>query len=231
MRDTKQGTTLGMTQRPSPGISLRSLDTPDGVIRWALYTPENVLEPMPLVVFLHGRGESGTDGTKQLAVGLGPALMLQRERWPAAVIFPQKPTQDILWPAHYDAVMQMIEITRGLLKIDENRISLTGLSQGGNGTWEFAARNPGMWSGIAPVCGFGDPAVIGPAVVSLPIWTFHGEKDTVIVPSRTSAIVDAVKVAGGSAKLTLYPDADHNSWDRAYRGEQLPEWLLMQRRK
>jgi predicted peptidase len=214
----------------NPGFSLRTYTSNGTSLRWSLYIPADVKGPLPLVVFLHGSGECGTDGLKQMAVGLGPALLGEKDRWPCAIIFAQKPTQRAAWSDHADAVFAMIDEAKASADIDADRISLTGLSQGGCGTWEIAAKKPELFCAIAPICGYGDAEKIASGIGKVPVWAFHGEKDNVVPPAKTKAIVDAVKAKGGDVTLTLFPDANHNSWDKAYRSEKLAEWLMSKRR-
>jgi predicted peptidase len=200
---------------------------------WAVYVPRGYeqMGPLPVVLFLHGSGESGADGVRMAAVGLGPALLRNPERWPAIVIFPQKPENRTLWPAYETPVMEMLQIVLGEFQADRSRVYLTGLSQGGHGTFAFGAKHADVFAALAPVCGFGEPAEVAGAIKDLPIWAFHGLKDNVVPPEKTRAIIEAVKAAGGSPKLTEFPDANHNSWDAAYSDPELPKWLFAQRRR
>lgn len=209
-------------------------------VRWAIYVPPMIAANprgsapgtggWPLVVFLNGKGECGTDGTRQTAVGFAPAVLQHPERWPCIVLFPQKPDQETRWVDHEPMVLALIEQTRREFNVDASRIYLTGLSQGGAGTWAIAARNPGLFAAVAPVCGYGEPGAIGPALRDMPVWAFHGERDDVVPPMQTRAMVAAIEAAGGKPRATYFPEANHNSWDAAYRDAALPEWLLAQRR-
>lgn len=191
----------------------------------------------PLVVFLHGSGECGTDGVKQTRVGLCPAAAAQPSRWPCLVLMPQKPSSARQWEEHEDLVLAAIADVRSTWHVDPDRIALTGLSQGGHGTWVIGSRHPELFSCLAPVCGYGDAAAIAPRAQALPVWAFHGLRDDVVDPAGTTALVEAIRrlrrQAGGDAaavRLTLYPEAGHNSWDAAYAEPELPGWLLGHRR-
>lgn len=187
------------------------------------YTPDR---QWPVIVFLNGSGECGTDGQKHLAVGLPPAIMLNAKEWPFIGVFPQKPDQRSAWLDHDDLVQAALDKTLAAYSTDKSRVYLTGLSQGGRGTWEIGAKHPDKFAAIAPVCGWGDPATLAPALAKTPCWAFHGEKDTAVPPSGTKNIIAALEKLNAPAKMTIYPDADHNSWDRAYRNEKLGEWFL-----
>jgi poly(3-hydroxybutyrate) depolymerase len=187
------------------------------------YTPAR---QWPLVVFLHGAGECGVDGWKQVGVGLGPAIVADVARWPFVVLFPQKPTRESQWEDHEEMIVAMLAEVRGAYSIDERRQFLTGISQGGHGAWVFAARHPEWWVAVAPVCGYGEPRTLAPALKDLPLWCFHGEDDKVVLPKQSRDLCAAVERAGGTAALTVYPKVGHDAWSRAYRDEWLPEWFL-----
>jgi len=198
--------------------------------RYVVYVPDSYdpAEPAPAILFLHGRGEEGTDGWAQVAVGLGPAIMLAPDRWPFITVFPQKPKDPQGWVEYADLALGALEQTRREWAVDPARVHLTGVSLGGFGAWLLGAHRRDLFAAIAPVCGGGDPGDAA-ALVGLPIRAFHGQADAVVPPRHSEEMVEAVRAAGGDPKLTLYADVGHNSWDRAYREERLPEWLLEQR--
>ena len=215
--------------------------------KYAVYVPRwyDGSKPVPLILFLHGRGESGTDGQKTIAQGLGTAILFNEAAWPAIVLFPQKPTQESRWIDHEGLAMGVLEEARRMYNIDASRIYLTGLSQGGAGSWAIGAKHPDLFAAVAPICGFTNtwdkgpvtPQSVAEGISTLPIWTFHGLKDDVVLPKETEAIVAAVqaKQAGMQGvppiKATYFPDANHNSWDAAYRSAELPKWLFEQRKR
>ncbi len=198
--------------------------------RYVVYVPDTYdpVELTPALLFLHGRGEEGTDGWAQVAVGLGPAIMLAPDRWPFIAVFPQKPRDPHGWVEHASLALGALAQTRDEWAVDPARIYLTGVSLGGFGSWLLGARRRDLFAAIAPVCGGGDPAD-APELAGLPTWAFHGEADPVVPPRHSESMVEAVRAAGGDPKLTLYPGIGHNSWDRAYQEERVAEWLLEQR--
>ncbi len=226
------------TDRPAAsGLFFRAMTDAAGTHRYALYIPppEIARPPYPLVVFLHGYGECGTDGVKQTSVGLLPHVLNAPERWPCVILMPQKPEFDPLWATQFEVVMSEINFVRSEMAIDASHIALTGLSQGGNGTWMFASRSPETWSAIAPICGFHRDVPVGQIAANLrglPVWAFHGLKDDVVRPQETRDLVAAVRATGSTAdiRLTEFPEANHNSWDPAYHDPELARWLLSQRR-
>jgi predicted peptidase len=186
---------------------------------------------MPLILFLHGSGEQGDDGVKQSSVGIGPAIKLNPKGWaPYITVIPQKPKGRGGWMDHEELMLGVVEKTKKEYKIDASRLYLTGLSMGGYGSWVLAAKHPAMWAAVAPICGGGNPAD-GPKLKDLPLWAFHGDKDTAVPLKKSEEMIEAIKTAGGSPKLTVYPGVGHNSWDKAYRDEKLWEWFLQHSKK
>jgi predicted peptidase len=212
---------------------------------YRLLRPEGteVGKKYPLVVFLHGAGERGTDNEKQLVHGVGQ-FVENRDKYPCFLIAPQCPDGkkwvEVDWSA--DSHTQPKEpgevgrLTLGLIEkaikdlpVDPKRVYLTGLSMGGYGAWDLAARRPDLFAAVAPVCGGADEATAG-KVKDLPVWAFHGAKDTAVKPARSRNMIAALEKAGGKPKYTEYPDVGHNSWDPAYRDPELFQWLFAQKK-
>lgn len=180
----------------------------------------------PAIMFLHGSGECGTEGVRPTHVGLPPAALAHPERWPFVIIIPQKPTREMRWIDRRTNVLAVLDDALNNHSIDRSRLYLSGLSQGGAGTWDIAAAHPEMFAAIVPVCGFADAVGVAPSLIETPVWAFHGEKDDIVPPARTREIVAEIERLGGSPRATFFPDANHNSWDPAYATPDLPAWLL-----
>ncbi len=214
------------------GLLFREVTVRGESRRYAVLIPRGYQPgtPMPTIVFLNGAGECGVDGSKQAVVGLGSAALLNPAQWPFIVVFPQKPTMKAQWAEHEDLVMATLRATQSEYSVDVSRVYLTGLSQGGAGTWAIGAKHPEVFAAIAPVCGYGEPAPLGAALKGMPIWAFHGEKDDIVKPEQTRKIVAAIEAVGGKPKATYFPEANHNSWDPAYRNPELGAWFLQHRK-
>jgi len=231
--------TVSSAQEPAPpqdssavtpsatGFLPRSITIGDVAHRYVVYVPAGYTRERdwPLLVFLNGMGECGTDGQRQVEVGLGPAIRAEPERWPFVVVFPQKPDKGSQWSEHEALVMGTLAATEKEFRIDPRRRLLTGLSQGGAGTWALGSKHAKVWAAIAPVCGYKTPAFDASALNAIPIWAFHGLDDKVVPVGQSKEMCEAVEQAGGSPLLTLYPGVGHNSWDRAYRESGLAEWI------
>ncbi|MBS0196341.1 MAG: prolyl oligopeptidase family serine peptidase [Planctomycetes bacterium] len=205
----------------------------DDTLPYVVYVPKDYdpATKWPVIMFLHGSGECGTDGLKQVGQGIGNAILHSRDRWPCIVVFPQKPNQKQQWEDFDSYVMASLSAVREKFSTDPDRLYLSGLSQGGHGTWTIGAAHPKTWAALVPICGYGDPASIATQIKDLPIWCFHGGKDDVVPPQQSRDMIDALKKTGADPKYTEFPDANHNSWDAAYAEPGLPQWLLSQRKK
>lgn len=181
--------------------------------------------PMPTIVFLNGMGECGTDGLRQITVGLGSAVMADVSKWPFIIIFPQKSSPDTSWKDEESTALLTLEATQNEYNVDASRLYLTGISQGGYGVWSIGSAHKDMFAAMAPICGWGDKSM-AESLVGVPIWAFHGDADSVVPVSSSHLMADYLKAAGGACQLTIYPEVDHNSWDKAYREEKLNEWFL-----
>ena len=153
-----------------------------------------------------------------------PKLIEQGKEFPFIVVSPQCPLENY-WPNMVETVMALVDEIIEKYDVDESRIYMTGLSMGGYGTWSIACTYPERFAAIVPICGGGQPYVAR-NLKAMPVWAFHGAKDNVVPLSESQKMVEAVKRAGGDAKLTVYPEAKHNSWTEAYSNEELYKWML-----
>jgi len=199
----------------------------------------------PLVLFLHGAGERGSDNVAQLRHGASLFIKPEvREKFPAFVVAPQCPTEqkwtDIDWssdtPVQPETVSESMGLTLAAIEalqrefaIEADRLYVTGLSMGGYGTWDLITRFPEKWAAAAPICGGGDKDKAARAK-DVPIWAFHGVDDPTVKLVRTTSMIDAIKAAGGNPLYSEYPYITHDSWTTAYGEPELLPWLFAQRR-
>lgn len=239
-------------QRVETGFLDRTVTVNGTPHRYQVYIPASYAGSAlrwPVILFLHGGGERGSDGLLQTTVGLAPSIRSAPARYPAIVVMPQLPS-DSLWlgePA--EAAMAALDQTLAEFRADPERVYLTGLSLGGNGTWNLAYRFPQRFAAIAPICGFismlgrlpasraivpadsGDSfAAIARRLGRLPTWIFHGEVDPVVPVSESRRAAEALRAAGGNVRYTEFLGGGHNAWDAAYASPQFQEWLFAQRR-
>ena len=224
-----------ISTRDSSRFSYRDVRVAGKIHRYAAWLPpgfDRTGAKWPAIVFLHGSGESGTDGEKPIKIGLGPALQAHPERWPFVVLFPQKPTADEEWWEHEALVLATLEDAARHLHVDARRVALTGMSQGGHGTWMIGARHPQRWRCLVPVCGYGRAQTVATRLRRMPIWCFQGMNDDVVLPRDTQEIVRWLRefqqqegMDSTLVRATFFPDANHNAWDPAFATEDLPGWI------
>ena len=178
----------------------------------------------PLIIFLHGAGERGNNLDLLKKHGI-PKIVEQNPDFPFITVSPQCP-KDSWWTSELRLLNGLVDKITKSYQVDMSRIYLTGLSMGGFGAWSLASMNPDLFAAIVPICGGGEPDRAARALKNMPVWVFHGAKDTVVPAERSEEMVKAVKAIGGNVKFTLYPDADHDSWTRTYDNPELYEWLL-----
>jgi predicted peptidase len=219
-------------------------------LRYRILYPENFdpAKKYPLVLFLHGAGERGSNNEKQLVHGSNLFLAKNtRENFPAIVIFPQCP-QSEYW-AKADIIRSpegntfdfdygldanpSMKMAMNLVKdysrnhyVDESRLYVGGLSMGGMGTFEILHRMPNTFAAAFAICGAGNPYSVGNYAKKVDMWVFHGAKDDVVEPSYSKNMVKSLEEAGANVKFTLYPEANHNSWDLAFAEPELLSWLF-----
>jgi predicted peptidase len=179
----------------------------------------------PLILFLHGAGESG-DNLAKVKVHGPPKIVEKKKDFPFVVVSPQSPARG--W--NVEALNALLDDVLAHYKIDKDRVYLTGLSMGGFGTWSLAAAQPKKFAAIVPICG-GGRAEDAKRLKDIPVWVFHGAKDTVVSPKQSETMVNALKEAGAKeVKYTVYPNAGHDSWTETYNNPELYKWLLEHKR-
>lgn len=217
--------------------------------RYQVYVPEdwrrNDHKLWPIVLFLHGRGERGSEGMWQTQIGLPEAIRDHPERWPFIVVMPQCPLGHF-WTDRDMLAMAMSVLDQETAEFhgDPARTYLTGLSLGGYGAWELVRQNPGRWAAIAIAAGgiFWSyepdrwlqastlPAQYAQAAGRTPIWLFHGADDNIVAPRQDELLYAALKSSGGHVRLWIYQGLKHDAWSRAFDEPELPHWLLTHRR-
>ena len=230
------------------GFLDRSVTVDGRAYRFQIFVPPSYVPTRrwPVILFLHGAGERGSDGYIQTQVGLAPAIRQNASRIPAIAVFPQA-TADSSWTGMLARVaMAALDQTMREYQIDPARVYLTGLSMGGNGAWYIAYRNPKRFAALVPICSWVSPNFwkVDPVVPAdsgevfsalarqlhrVPTWIFHGEIDPVVPVAESRKAYAALQAAGAGVQYTEVPGTGHNSWDAAYASPKLWAWVLAQR--
>jgi predicted peptidase len=195
---------------------------------YLLYLPQeydSVSADWPVLFFLHGIGERGSDLEKVKTHG-PPKLIAEGRQFPFIVVSPQCP-DDQWWSA--DILKVLVEDISDTYRVDRDRMYLTGLSMGGYGTWALASGYPELFAAIAPVCGGGKTETAG-KLRSMPVWIFHGAEDLVVPLNESQKMADALTAAGNPPKFTVYKNVGHDAWTQTYENDELYEWLLEQKK-
>lgn len=223
-------------------------------LAYRILYPENFDQKAkyPVLFFLHGRGECGNDNQKQLINGGKLFLKPEyRKQFPAIVIFPQCPTNSY-WanvkittnnkgkrsfsfteggpptaPMH--ALQHLVKHFLKNSFVNKKQVYVGGLSMGGMGTYELLRRLPNKFAAAFAICG-GDNTNNVERYKKIPLWIFHGAKDDVVDPAYSMAVAERLKNVGKEVKFTLYPNANHNSWDSAFAETDLLPWIFSHHR-
>jgi predicted peptidase len=194
---------------------------------YLLFLPQRyeTQEQWPTILFLHGAGERGSNLEYVKRHGV-PRIIEEQPDFPFIAVSPQCPRGQY-WSAA--SLSQLVDEAIASYRVDPDRLYLTGISMGGYGTWRLAAAQPQRFAAIAPICGGGNP---GEAcnLKNLPVWAFHGARDTIVPLSESEEMVEAVRACGGNVKFTVYPEAGHDSWTQTYNHPELFDWFLQHRR-
>lgn len=211
----------------------------------------DVNKKYPVILFLHGAGERGSNNQDQLLHG-GKlfADSANRAKYPAFVIFPQCPKSDFWARMKRDEtpgsdslggfnfisdepigkslglVVKLIDSFAKTPQVDKKKIYLGGLSMGGMGTFELLWRKPNFFAAAVPICGGGDPSKVSIYARNYPVWVFHGSADPVVPVANSRLMVSQIKAAGGNVTYTEYPGVGHDSWNNAFAEPVLLKWLF-----
>lgn len=236
--------------RVETGFLDRTVSVSGKSYHYQVYVPSDFRskKSWPVILFLHGAGERGSDGLLQTDVGIGHAIRFDASRFPFVVVMPQCGKEKI-WgePDMQAQALAALDASTKEFHGDRKHVYLTGLSMGGFGTWELAARHPGRFAAIVPICSgvqpektwpqlrvtlIEDPKITDPfaevarRIGSTSVWMFHGDVDPAVPVEQSRHMAEALKAAGADFKYTEYPGVDHFSWDKAYADPELAPWLL-----
>ncbi|WP_445381901.1 carboxylesterase family protein [Robiginitalea sp. IMCC43444] len=203
--------------------------TVDETLRYYLYYPPgydaNADSKYPLMLFLHGGGESGADLAAIKKNG-PPRMMAEGRDFPFIVLAPQNPHEKQWW--NIRAVMQLLETVVSVNHVDRDRLYLTGLSRGGSACWDIAVQFPDTFAAMAVVCGMTPLPYASWIDKDMPIWVFHGTEDAVIPFSESQQMVAKLKEMGYPVKFTVYQGEGHSVWEQAYLMDLLYDWMGQQ---
>jgi predicted peptidase len=215
------------------GFILRESDGAAGKHKYTIFIPrayKNDGTKWPTIVFLHGVGESGSDGIKCTTVGIGPAIADRNGTFDFIVIFPQTGF-DWTSTQSENIMLDALKDAQKHYSIDAERVSLSGMSSGGRGAWVLGARHPEIFSALVPMGGYSATGEV-PKLTRMPIFALHNSDDWVVGVGNTREMIRLLEEAGGKPRHRIYENSGngHNCWDQAYNEGELFAWLKAQRR-
>lgn len=215
------------------GFVERTMKDDAGEHRYAVFLPEaySSEKKWPVILFLHGAGERGSDGKKQLTVGLAPAIRQRQSTFPFVAVFPQCEDTGARYLTGWlagspdaERALRILEEVEREYSIDTKRRILTGWSMGGYGTWSIAAADPSRWHAILPLAGGG--AEFAPKLKTSRIWAFHGSDDAAIRPSQSRRTIAALRSAGADPRYTEISGGKHDITHIVYGNDTVIQWML-----
>lgn len=245
-------TTSAFGRKRETGFLNRTIVVGGEHYRYQVYVPRD-FDPKrkwPVILFLHGVGERGDDGLLQTDLGIAHAIRADASRFPFVIVMPQC-RKDRRW-INADMQSQALAALENAIREfhgDRERVYLTGLSMGGYGTWDFAAKYPAKFAAYVPICGgiygpqkvpeahvslVGNPGVADPYAETAgrigvtPVWIFHGDADNTVPVEESRKMAAALRAVNANVRYTEYPGIGHNAWDKAYAEPELVPWLLAQ---
>lgn len=237
-----------LADKPAAGKMIKVAPEDDERIPYWLYLPEGYEEKkdkLPVVIFLHGMGERGSDLDRVLVHG-PPKLISKGKHFPFIMIAPQCPNdgrkgargaKSFWWHPEgpIDKVKNIVDFEKKQLgRIDADRVYITGLSMGGFGTYQIVTHHPGYFAAAAPICGHGnrvkDKKAMQKAFAKLPVWAFHGDRDNVVRLADQQKTIKLLEDGGATIKFTIYKGVGHDSWTRTYDNPEFYQWLLSHKR-
>lgn len=230
--------TLAWGQAPAParttGFLSRVFKDEAGNHKYVIFVPRGYTpaKKWPVILFLHGAGERGTDGVLPIYYGLGPLVRLREANFPFVVVFPQAEEMRgrLLQGWSPDAAdgqraIKILEQVEKDYSIDAKREILTGWSMGGYGAFEMAAAYPDRWHAVVPVSGGGD-AALGEKLKNVSLWAWHGARDRSVRAEESRTLIAAIEAAGGGPRYTEAAEGDHDVWKQVYDDDTLYAWML-----
>lgn len=199
-------------------------------LNYLLYTPDGYdtsTESYPLVIWLHGGDQGGSDIEKVKSSGI-PKLIEEGKQYPFLVFSPQNPSEELLYPI--EKVDAALEEVVSKYRVDRSRIYVVGFSRGGFGAWALAEQFPDKFAAIVPIAGGGNRHYLNRTNEKAAFWVFHGSNDDVIPLSDSVVLYERLKALDRNARLTVLEGVDHSGVEWATLNDaELWDWLLKQR--
>ena len=178
-------------------------------------------EKYPLVIYLHGAGGRGRDTD----IIYNHPFFSETETWLKGAISVAPQCYEDSWFSIFEQLQAFVKDVIAWDCVDKSRVYVVGASMGGYATWQLAMSRPEWFAAIIPICGGGMYWNAG-RLIYMGVWAFHGADDCVVLPEESKKMVNAVKVNGGVARLTVYEKGNHDAWTKTFQNPEVWQWLL-----
>lgn len=211
----------------------------------ALKADPGTSQKFPLLVFMHGAGERGTNNTSQLLHSVPDILDFCDTHGHTPILLAPQCPLEVMWfnipglisrgitpeitTRPWEIAMELIEKTIQTLPVDPSRVYITGISMGGFATWSALVEYPDWFAAAVPVCG-GQKPEHAARIGKVPVWTFHGTLDETVGVNWTRNMAAALEKTGGNVRYTEYPGVGHDSWTQTFRNPEVLTWLFAQQK-
>lgn len=216
--------------KPNTGFMVKQVVVNGDTRNYGLFIPHNYTpqKQWPVIVFLHGIMEAGNNGTSNMGVGLGPAIAKRPSSFDFIAVFPQSPGE---WgtPERAAIAIAALDQVEKTYSTDKNCVTLTGLSNGGHGTWYVGATHASRFSALVPICGYRETAVAS-KLTAMPIRCYHATGDMLVSCQHSRDMVDEINKLGGKAVLYDNIGTGHGCWEIVYDMPDVFDWMKAQRR-
>jgi len=212
------------------GFQMREVTVDGQPHKYGLFVPHRYdkATPTPAIVFLHGLLQAGSDGESCMKQGLGPSIAKRPSTFPAIAIFPQS-GGDWTGANREKLALAVLDDVQSHYAVDRDRVVLTGLSNGGYGTWHIGADHPERFSALVPIAGQADLPSVS-KLTAIPIWCFHNSGDVFINVGAARSMVAQIRAAGSTqVQYTEFDAFGHGGWDQVYDDPKILDWMLAQR--
>ncbi|CAN7638663.1 prolyl oligopeptidase family serine peptidase [Rhizobium sp. LjRoot98] len=211
-------------------VAVRSTTSIKNDLSYLMYTPDDYASSdtvYPLVVWLHGGDQGGTDIEKVRSSGI-PKLIEDGKKFPFLVFSPQNPSEELLYPI--EKVAAALDEVMSKYRVDRTRVYVVGFSRGGFGTWAMAEQFPEKFAAFVPIAGGGNRHYLSRTNDKASFWAFHGTSDDVIPLSDSVVLYERLVGLKRNARLSVLEAVDHSGVEwAALNDPELWDWLLKQR--
>jgi len=184
-------------------------------------------ERYPVLLQLHGAGTRGIT-LAEYAQSKSFSDMIKASNDALIIVAPHCTADS--WFDKFETLIRFANWLSTAPFTDTERLYLMGGSMGGYAAWQLAMSQPQQFAAMIPICG-GGMYWNASRLVNVPVWAFHGAKDTTVFPEESKKMVEKLQRKGAEAKLTIYPENAHDAWNDTFANPEVFAWLLSHKKQ